>query len=105
MINEIELLKMEVAALRNELDVLRNNCVTYADGTVEDIKYIHRYLKMLDDQGLSHLRLLVDSILHLHDVVGPIEQKIFPEVSEARLQLAAVMKQLSLESEKSPKKP
>lgn len=87
-------LKNEIARLRSDLEYLNGMCKLDAEDTTDHIKYIYKYLKMLDDRSIADLKLLVEYLVVIQDSISPLEEKLFPGVSKARQQLAAIRENL-----------
>lgn len=73
---EVAYLKSELDKLPDVLEVLRDVIKFNSDDTTKHIVYIYEFIKVLDDR------------------VAPIEEKLFPNVSEARAQLGLIMAKL-----------
>jgi hypothetical protein len=101
----IDELKKEIAGLRSDLDFLNGMCKSESEDTTYHIKYIYNYLKVLDDRSLKDFKLLIEYLVVITDSVSPLEAKLFPGVSKARQQLAAIRKNLKQEQQKSAKRP
>src|ERR1700733_4950849 len=96
-------LKSEIARLRSDLEHLNGMCKSESENTTDHIKYIYKCLKTLDDRSVHDIKLhvedfklLVEYLVVLQDSVSPLEEKIFPGVSKARQQLAAIVENLKL---------
>jgi hypothetical protein len=87
----IEELKREIARLRSDLDILNGACKSESENTTGHIKYIYKYLKLLDDRGVAHRKSVAEVLMVHRDAIAPIEEKIFPGVNKARGQLATIM--------------
>lgn len=87
----IKQLKKEVGDLKLELARLHHVMKLESDDTTKHVKYIYKYLKMLDDRGLGDFKKLAGHIMNLHDMVEPIEQKLFPKAKATRQQLSSII--------------
>lgn len=101
--DSIDDLKSEIARLKSDLAKLNGMCKADSEDTTDHIKYIYKYLKLLDDRSVQDIKihvddfkLLVEYLVVLQDSVFPLEEKIFPGVSKARQQLAAIVENLKL---------
>jgi hypothetical protein len=93
-IDNIEDMKKEIAYLMGELKEFHAAMKLASDDTTSHIVYIYKYLKLLNNE-----------IEHIYDVVGPIEEKIFPNVRDARRKLWSIMEEIEKRSahERDPK--
>lgn len=89
--NIIDELKKEIARLRSDLEHLNGMCKSDSEDTTDHIKYIYKYLKMLDDRSVSDLNLMAETMIVLRDAIDPMEERLFPGVAKAREQLAAIV--------------
>jgi len=87
---ELDVLQAEINHLKAEIANIDRIMEAHARDVTDHIKYIYKYLKTLDDRSVDNLRFHNEYIANLYDIVEPIEQKIFPGVSKARRQLAAL---------------
>jgi hypothetical protein len=101
----IDELKKEIATLKSDLAMLNGMCKSESENTTEHIKYVYNYLKVLDDRSLKDFELLIEYLVVITDSVSPLEEKLFPGVSKARQQLAAIRENLRQEQQKNAKRP
>ena len=102
----IDELKNEIARLKSDLAQLNGMCKSESENTTDHIKYIYNYLKVLDDRSLKDFELLIEYLVVIKDSVSPLEEKLFPGVSKARQQLAAIVENLKMNvQEKNNKRP
>jgi septal ring factor EnvC (AmiA/AmiB activator) len=88
--SEIASQKNEIARLKSDLAKLNGMCESESKDVTDHIKYIYKYLKMLDDRSVADLNLVAETMTVLRDAISPMEEKIFPGVAKAREQLAAI---------------
>ena len=81
-------MKKKIDALELEVKRLHDTMKFLADNETEQILYIFKYLKTLNNE-----------INHIYDVIGPIEEKIFPDVREARRKLWSIMEEMEKRSD------
>ena len=102
----IDELKNEIARLKSDLAKLNGMCKAESEDTTRHVKYIYNYLKVLDDRSLKDFELLIEYLVVIKDSVSPLEEKLFPGVSKARQQLAAIVENLKMNvQEKNNKRP
>ncbi len=96
--NEIKQLKKENSDLKLEVAKLISTLKMESDSTTKHIKTLYERIKLLDDyigkidkRGTKDLKYVTQHIADLHDIIGPIEQKIFPAAKNARKQLASIV--------------
>jgi uncharacterized coiled-coil protein SlyX len=94
--SEIASQKNEIAQLRSDLELLNGMCKSESENVTDHIKYIYKYLKVLDDRSLKYFELLIEYLVVIKDSVAPLEDKLFPGVSKARKQLAAIVENLKM---------
>lgn len=82
-IDTIDDMKKEIAYLKGELKGFHAAAKFASDDTTKHIVYIYRYLKMINNE-----------IEHIYDVLGPLEEKLFPNVREARRKLWSIMEEI-----------
>ena len=80
--DDIEDMKKDIAYLKQQLHGFFAEAKFASDDTTTHIVYIYKYLKLINNE-----------IEHIYDVVGPIEEKIFPNVREARRKLWSIMEE------------
>ena len=79
----IDDMKKEIAYLKRELEGFHAAIKFASDDTTTHIVYIYKYLKMLNNE-----------IELIADIIGPIEEKNFPSVREARRKLWSIMEEI-----------
>lgn len=99
--DEIEQLKTEIDCLKGEIIELHN---MFNRITKLDLKATTKHLQELYKRTQRVTIFSTNSIVALHDIVAPIEEKIFPGVSKAREQLATIVKTAKADANDSRKK-
>lgn len=97
-IDEIKRLKKENGDLKAEVARLGYALKIETDSTTKHIKILYQHIKSLDNYiGKIDKRqtkdqwFLCQHIADLHDIVSPIEDKIFPAAKSARKQLKSII--------------
>ena len=90
-IDTIDKMKKEIAYLKGELNGFHAAAKFASDDTTKHIVYIYKYMKMLNSE-----------IEHIYDVIGPIEEKMFPDVRDARRELWSIMEEMEKRSDQPP---
>ncbi len=93
--NELTILKKEIEQIKLQICKIYDLLKAESDNTTHHIKYIYNYLKILDDRSMDMNTSHNELIFKLYDMIEPIEEKIFPGVSKARQQLAAIIEGLA----------
>jgi hypothetical protein len=96
----ISLMRKEINDLKMEIVRMRGVINFESDDVTGHIKRINKFLNVLDDRSIKHFKFHNESIANLYDIVEPIEEKMFPGVSKARRQLAALVKKSEQDSGK-----
>lgn len=97
--DEIERLKGEIEYLKSEITELHN---IFNRVLKFELKATAKHLQELYKRTRQVTVFSTNGITALHDIVAPIEEKIFPGVSTARQQLAAIVKNAELGSNDDP---
>lgn len=87
----IKQLKKEIGDLKLELARVRHLLALETKSSTKHIGEIYRRIKMLDDIEVEDFKKLAAHIMNFHDMVEPIEQKLFPKAKATRQQLAAII--------------
>jgi hypothetical protein len=88
---EIKRLKKEIGGLKLEVAKIHNTLKMESDSTTKHIGSIYKRIAKLDDRCVADLKYLCQHIANLHDIIDPIEQKIFPNAKAARKKIAAIV--------------
>jgi hypothetical protein len=97
MTDEITKIRKEIGDLKLELARLHELLKGESDNTTYHIKFIYDHLKILDDRSIKNRTIHRELIFKLYDMIEPIEEKLFPGVSRAREQLAAIIEKARLD--------
>ncbi len=87
----IDQLTKEVSDLKLELANLHRMLKQESDSSTKHISEIYKRIRDINN-------LSVNNISTLYDMVTPIEQKIFPEISRARQQLGSILEKSESDS-------
>ncbi len=87
----IKQLKKEIGDLKLELARVKHLLALETKSSTRHIGEIYKRIKMLDDRGVEDFKKLAAHIMNLHDMVEPIEQKLFPKAKATRQQLAEII--------------
>jgi hypothetical protein len=101
---EILRLEKENADLKAELVKVICTLKMESDSTTKHIKCLYQRIKLLDDYIGRIEKNLSQHIANLHDIVAPIEQKIFPAAKNTRKQIASIIGPKSLGARKDTDK-
>src|ERR1700730_18628757 len=93
--DETERLKAEIEYLKGEISELHSMCNRILKF---ELKATAQHLQELYKRTRQVSVFSRNGSNALHDIVSPIEEKIFPGVSRARQQLAAIVKNAELDS-------
>ena len=99
MTKEIDALKLEIMRLHRMLKQEAESSTKHIQELYKIVKETHDYTIEIDKRGTRDLKLNNQDISRLYDMVWPIEQKIFPEVSKARQQLTSIIEQSASNSD------
>jgi hypothetical protein len=96
--DEINFLKKENETLRREIAKIVNSLKMESDSTTQHIKKIYQRIKLIDNyiasvdkQGVSDITWVCQRIADIHDIIAPIEDKIFPKAKSTRKQLKSIV--------------
>jgi hypothetical protein len=97
--DEIQRLRAEIEYLKGEINELHgmfNRVLKF------ELKATTKHLRELYKRTRGVNVFSRNGIRALHDIVSPIEEKIFPEVSKARQQLMDIVKKAEVEFNSDP---
>lgn len=86
-------LESEIAKLHHMLKLESGSSTKHINELYKRVKEAHDYTIEIDKRGTRDLKLNNQNISRLYDMVWPIEQEIFPEVSQVRQQLDSIIEQ------------
>jgi hypothetical protein len=101
---EVDAIKLELVRLHRMLQQEADSSTKHIQELYKRVKETHGYTIEIDKRGTRDLKLNNHNISRLFDMVWPIEQKLFPEVSKARQQLGSIIEQSASNSDDTQEK-
>jgi hypothetical protein len=93
----IEFMRKEIGDLKSEIAKLHHMLKLESDSTTKHINELYK-------RGADTHNYSINNISTLYDIVAPIEEKIFPNVSRVRQQLTAIVEKPAQDSGDKPGK-
>jgi hypothetical protein len=84
-------LKVEIAKLWSVLKKESDSTTKHVGEIYKRIKLINDYTAIIDKRETKAFGILSQHIADLHDIVAPIEQKLFPAAKNTRRQISSII--------------